>query len=85
MAKNFASSTGAFKANTEQSMRALLTVPTQHLRALLKAAPNVKPLLAAALQSLSPEERQALLAGDTEKEKLVKELGVAAGVPVRKS
>ena len=67
VAKNFASSTGAFKANTEQTMRALLMVPTQHLRALLKAALNVKSLLAAALQSL-------------EKEKLWKELGVGTGV-----
>ena len=80
VAKIFASSTGAFKANTEQTMRALLMVPTQHLRALLKAALNVKSLLAAALQSLAPEERQVLLVGDIEKEKLWKELGVGTGV-----
>eukprot|EP01036_Dinobryon_divergens_P036152 gene36152-47001_t len=73
VAKNFASSTGSFKANTEQTMRALLMVPTQHLRALLKAALNVKPVLAA-----------AILSGDIEKEKLWKELGVV-GTGVRKS
>ena len=84
VAKNFASSTGAFKVNTEQSMRALLMVPTQHLRALLKAAPNVKPLLGTALQSLSAEDRLPLLAGDGEKEKLLKELGTGIGGPIGK-
>jgi hypothetical protein len=77
VAKNFASSSGAFKSNTEHTLRALLTVPPVHLRALLKAAPNTKPLLASLLLGCSAEERLQLLGpegGDADRDRLLKEI-----------
>ena len=55
VAKNFVV---AGHKQLESTLRALLGIPGVHLKALLKSAVNVKPLLASLLNTLSTDERE---------------------------